>query len=72
MIDICLATYNGELYLREQLDSIINQTFRKWHLYIRDDGSSDNTISIIRDYKKKHKDKISIISFHSQFLKMLI
>lgn len=62
MIDICLATYNGELYLREQLDSIINQTFRKWHLYIRDDGSSDNTISIIRDYKKKHKDKISIIS----------
>lgn len=47
-----MATYNGAKYLREQIDSIINQSFRDWTLYIQDDGSNDETISIIIDYTK--------------------
>ena len=52
-IDILMATYNGEKYLAEQLDSIINQTYHNWNLLIRDDNSIDRTLEIIQDYQKK-------------------
>ena len=48
-----MATYNGEKYLAEQLDSIINQTYHNWNLLIRDDNSTDRTLEIIQDYQKK-------------------
>ena len=48
-----MATYNGEKYLVEQLDSIINQTYHNWNLLIRDDNSTDKTLEIIQDYQKK-------------------
>lgn len=46
-IDILLATFNGERYLGEQLDSLFAQTFRDWRLIIGDDGSTDKTTHII-------------------------
>lgn len=61
-VAILMATYNGEKYLKEQIDSIINQTYKKWVLYISDDGSKDNTNKIIDEYTKKYKDKIIRIS----------
>ena len=54
-IDILMATYNGEKYLGEQLDSIINQTYHNWNLLIRDDNSTDKTLEIIQNYHKKDK-----------------
>ena len=45
-VQILLATYNGEKFLREQLDSIINQEYKLWEILIHDDGSDDNTILI--------------------------
>lgn len=50
MIAILLATYNGGRYLKEQIDSIIGQSYNDWILYITDDGSTDNTIDIIESY----------------------
>lgn len=50
-IAILMATYNGEKYLKEQINSIVNQTNQDWTLYIQDDGSSDKTIDIINSYK---------------------
>lgn len=50
---ILMSTYNGEKYLSEQLDSICNQSFTEWILYIRDDGSSDQTVEIINEYCAK-------------------
>lgn len=50
---ILLSTYNGEKYLAQQLESIISQTFTDWTLLIRDDGSSDKTLSIIKNYIAK-------------------
>ena len=50
-----MATYNGEKYLVEQLDSIINQTYHNWNLLIRDDNSTDKTLEIIQNYHKKDK-----------------
>ena len=54
-IDILMATYNGEKYLREQLDSILNQTYKNFRLLISDDCSKDSTIEIINEYCKKDK-----------------
>lgn len=47
---IMMATYNGERYLRKQLESIQNQTWSEWQLYIQDDGSTDGTYSILQEY----------------------
>jgi rhamnosyltransferase len=54
-IDILLPTYNGEKYIGEQIESIINQTYKNWRLLIRDDGSVDGTVGIIKKYIKKDK-----------------
>lgn len=61
MVDILLTTYNGEKYLAAQLDSILSQTYTDFKIIIRDDGSIDSTISIIRDYIYKYPDKIALI-----------
>lgn len=53
-VAILLSAYNGEKYIKEQIDSLICQTYKNIHIYIRDDGSSDNTISIIKEYKNEN------------------
>lgn len=60
MIHILLSTYNGERYLKEQLDSIIAQTYTDWRLFVRDDGSTDDTQRIAEQYAEKD-DRIRII-----------
>lgn len=52
-IDILLATYNGEKYLKCQLDSILNQTHKNIRLLINDDCSTDNTRAILKEYEEK-------------------
>lgn len=47
---IMMASYNGEEYIEEQIDSILGQTYTDWQLYIRDDGSKDRTLEILRKY----------------------
>lgn len=49
-IAILLCTYNSELFLKEQIDSIITQSNTEWKLYIRDDGSQDGTLALINHY----------------------
>lgn len=50
MLDILMATYNGEKYIRQQIESIINQTVTDWNLYIHDDGSKDRTVAVIKTF----------------------
>lgn len=61
MVDILLSTYNGEKYIRQQIESIISQTYKDWFLIIRDDGSSDDTIRIIEEYALSFPDRIKIV-----------
>jgi glycosyltransferase involved in cell wall biosynthesis len=68
MVDILLATYNGEKYLHQQIDSIINQTYNNWRIIVRDDCSSDDTIRILLKYKKKLKERLIIIKNGNQNL----
>ncbi|CAM4017028.1 glycosyltransferase family 2 protein [Arcobacter cloacae] len=61
LIYILLATYNGEKYLRDQLDSLLKQTYQNWVLWIHDDNSNDNTVNIIREYERKYPSKIEFL-----------
>jgi glycosyltransferase involved in cell wall biosynthesis len=51
MISVCIATYNGEKYIKEQLDSILCQLDKTDEVIISDDGSTDKTLEIIQSYQ---------------------
>ena len=57
-----MAVCNGEKYIKEQIDSILNQTHQDWRLLIHDDGSTDNTVSIVREYMEKYPQKICLLA----------
>ena len=59
-IQVVMSTYNGELYIEEQINSIFNQKGCEIDLLIRDDGSTDNTINIIKRLSQKYKIKLLI------------
>lgn len=52
-VNVILAVYNGEKYLRKQLDSLLAQTYENMDIYVRDDGSSDGTLSLLKEYQMK-------------------
>lgn len=54
-VAVIMSTYNGEKFVAEQLDSILNQTYSNIEIIIRDDGSKDNTVNIIKEYQKQYK-----------------
>ena len=62
MITVLLAVYNGEKYLSEQIDSILNQTISDIKIVVRDDGSTDSSPQIIDKYLQKHPERIFVIN----------
>lgn len=54
-VHIVLAAYNGEQYLREQIDSVLAQTYENITVEVCDDGSTDGTAAIIREYEARDK-----------------
>lgn len=54
LVSVAMATYNGEKYLTEQLDSILNQNYPIYEIIVVDDGSSDRTLNILNSYKEKY------------------
>lgn len=55
LISVIIPTFNREEYIREAIDSVIVQSYDNWECIVVDDGSTDNTTSIIKDYQKKDK-----------------
>ena len=53
-VSIVVCTYNGEKYLRDQIDSLLVQTYPIYEIIIQDDGSTDGTWAIIEEYVEKH------------------
>lgn len=51
---VLMSTYNGEKYLREQLESLLTQELLPTKILIRDDGSKDSTLDILKEYGDKH------------------
>ena len=60
-IDILLATYNGEVFLEAQLNSILKQTHEDWRLIVRDDGSMDGTREILESYRARFPNKVVVV-----------
>lgn len=63
-VAVLLATFNGEKFIKEQLDSIINQSYKDFTLYISDDGSTDGTVEMIKEYQKKYPSIITVLDEH--------
>lgn len=61
-VNILLSTFNGEKYLSEQLDSLLAQTYPNITIFIRDDGSSDTTVAILKAYQSVSPGKIVLLS----------
>ncbi|MGL6101155.1 MAG: glycosyltransferase family 2 protein [Fusobacteriaceae bacterium] len=59
-VSVCMATYNGEKYIKEQIESILKQLTKNDEVIISDDGSKDETIKIIKKYQKESKISIKI------------
>ncbi len=62
MIVILLAAYNGEKFLKDQIDSILAQTYTDWKLVVQDDCSTDSTYDIVLCYANKYPEKIVAVS----------
>lgn len=54
LVSVAMAAYNGEKYISEQLQSIVDQTYRNIEIIITDDKSTDNTVQVIRDFQKRY------------------
>lgn len=59
---VMLSTYCGERFVREQLDSLLEQEGVEVRVLVRDDGSSDGTKSILKEYVEAHTDVITVVS----------
>ena len=60
-VQILLSSYNGEKYISRQIDSILCQKDVEIHLLIRDDGSTDNTRKIIKEYEERYPSNIKVV-----------
>lgn len=54
-VAVLMSTYNGEKYLREQIDSVLNQKGVQVSLLVRDDGSKDHTLELLQEYAQEHE-----------------
>lgn len=73
-VAIVISTYNGEKYIKEQIESILNQTYKNIEIYVRDDGSKDNTVQILKEYETKGKIKLIVgknLGFINSFFETL-
>lgn len=61
LIDILMATHNGERYVGEQIESILCQTYDNWNLIVSDDCSADSTLDVVRRYAARDG-RIHIVS----------
>lgn len=61
MVTILMAVYNGGAYLKEQLESIRRQTYTKWKLIVRDDGSSDNSAEVLSRFAASTDNEVQVL-----------
>ncbi len=61
-IAILMATFNGEKFIKEQIDTLLSQTCQDWELFVHDDCSSDKTIDIIKEYVGMLPDRVHLLT----------
>jgi glycosyltransferase involved in cell wall biosynthesis len=63
LVSVLTATHNGEDFLAETIESVLGQTYQNVEHVLVDDGSSDSTVSILRDYAQRYGDRIRILEY---------
>ncbi len=74
IVNVLISTYNGERYISEQIESILCQTYKNIMIYVRDDGSTDDTVSILERYERENKIQLlkgENLGFGRSFLTLL-
>lgn len=75
LVSIIVLTYNGEKFLEEQIDSILNQSYKNIEIIISDDASTDNTVNIIKKYSQlkniKYKIRDTNVGINQNFIEAL-
>ena len=61
LISVCIPFYNADKYLNYSIASVLNQTYTRWELILLDDGSSDSSLQIAKEYSKKDN-RIKVIT----------
>ncbi|RTZ43158.1 glycosyltransferase family 2 protein [Candidimonas sp. SYP-B2681] len=61
LVEILMATYNGEAHIAEQLDSLIAQSYANWKVLVHDDGSTDATVRIVAAYASRYPERIIVL-----------
>ena len=62
VVEVLLATFNGERFLREQVDSILTQDYENVQVLARDDGSSDGTVKMLNEYAERYPARFRVVS----------
>lgn len=74
LVNVLVSTYNGEKYIRQQLESILAQSYSPINIYVRDDGSVDRTPEILQEYARNHQIELLAgenIGYGPSFLQLL-
>ena len=61
-VSVCIPVYNMEKYIEDCIKSLVNQTLKEIELIFVNDGSTDNSLNILNEYKKQYPDIIKVIS----------
>jgi hypothetical protein len=61
LVCVLLATYNGERFLREQIDSVLAQDYPAVEILARDDGSTDGTVAILEEYALREPARVRLL-----------
>ena len=74
-VAILLSTYNGVKYVKQQIDSFLNQTYKNVEIIVRDDGSKDSTVKILKEYQNNYNNiKLTVgknLGFIKSFFELL-
>ena len=66
MVSVIVPVYNGEKYLRECIESVLNQTYQDVQLVLVDDKSPDNSIVIEREYAQAYPNRVKLIELEER------
>lgn len=61
LVSVIITNYNYEMYIAEAIESVLNQTYKNYEIIIVDDGSNDNSLQIIHEYKRQYPNLIKTI-----------
>jgi glycosyltransferase involved in cell wall biosynthesis len=61
LVSVIIPIYNRELLLSRSIGSVFNQTYDNWHLILVDDGSTDNSLAVCKEYHEKYPKKITVL-----------